>query len=105
MKYKHPIHKVSWTFSTYIPPQTSKSEQSRSPPVPLEIRGFPVGFLFHPFFSKARKARALDIWESLKPDVEAEMARCGGGGNGMDADGRLGFGSAVFFVTNAFVLG
>eukprot|EP00913_Durusdinium_trenchii_P007791 g7313.t2 len=24
---------------------------------------------------KARKARALDIWESLKPDVEAEMER------------------------------
>ena len=24
---------------------------------------------------KARKARALDIWESLKPDVEMEMSR------------------------------
>ncbi|CAE7238460.1 unnamed protein product [Symbiodinium natans] len=24
---------------------------------------------------QARKARALDIWESLKPDVEAEMSR------------------------------
>lgn len=28
---------------------------------------------------QARKARALDIWESLKPDVEAEMERQVGG--------------------------
>lgn len=34
-------------------------------------------FVMCPFISKARKARALDIWESLKPDVEQEMARCG----------------------------
>ena len=35
-------------------------------------------FVLFPSISKARKARALDIWESLKPDVEQEMARCGG---------------------------
>jgi hypothetical protein len=37
---------------------------------------------FSPKTRKARKARALDIWESLKPDVEMEMSRWHGEGLG-----------------------
>ena len=38
--------------------------------------------------AEARKARALDIWESLKPDVEMEMSRPKGWGmtEGIDLD-------------------
>ena len=59
--------------------------------------------LIFPSISKARKARALDIWESLKPDVEQEMARRGVEQEMADmyAICFKGLGTSCFFVSNS----
>ncbi|CAK9039795.1 unnamed protein product [Durusdinium trenchii] len=46
-----------------------KSRQQQQFKFPSQLEGLSAEEI------KARKARALDIWESLKPDVEAEMER------------------------------